>query len=181
VRLKSIAIPAVALCALASVRLTAAVPPHSACDLPRGLQREIAAKYPGAKLISLSDVQEDDKGLFQKDHGNACPGLVKVDNNGNTTGKTDSTGTTSYTWDFENRLTSVTLPGSGGTVSFKYDPLRRRVYKSSSGGHPFSVMTATISLKKLAQLAVWRHVTRKLKTKVSPSDAVERRLDFVQF
>jgi RHS repeat-associated protein len=56
------------------------------------------------------------------------------DNNGNTTSKTDSTGTTNYTWDFENHLTSVTLPGSGGTVSFKYDPLGRRIYKSSSSG-----------------------------------------------
>ena len=56
------------------------------------------------------------------------------DSNGNTTSKTDSTGTTNYTWDFENRLTSVTLPGSGGTVSFKYDPFGRRIYKSSSSG-----------------------------------------------
>ncbi len=56
------------------------------------------------------------------------------DNNGNTLTKIDSTGTTSYTWDFENRLTSVTLPGTGGTVSFKYDPFGRRIYKSSSSG-----------------------------------------------
>jgi len=56
------------------------------------------------------------------------------DNNGNTSSKTDSTGTTNYAWDFENRLTSVALPGSGGTVSFKYDPLGRRIYKSSSSG-----------------------------------------------
>src|SRR5215813_6797725 len=35
---------------------------------------------------------------------------------------------------FENRLTSVVLPGSGGTVSFKYDPFGRRIYKSSSSG-----------------------------------------------
>src|SRR5256885_13475691 len=28
----------------------------------------------------------------------------------------------------------VTLPGTGGTVSFKYDPFGRRIYKSSSGG-----------------------------------------------
>ena len=54
--------------------------------------------------------------------------------NSNTTSKTDSTGTTNYTWDFENRLTSVTLPSSGGTVSFKYDPFGRRIYKSSSVG-----------------------------------------------
>ena len=51
------------------------------------------------------------------------------DNNGNTASKTDSTGTTSYTWDFENRLTSVTLPGTGGTVNFKYDPFGRRIEK----------------------------------------------------
>jgi RHS repeat-associated protein len=56
------------------------------------------------------------------------------DANGNTLTKVDSTGTTSYTWDFENRLTSVTLPGSGGTVSYRYDPFGRRIYKSSSGG-----------------------------------------------
>jgi RHS repeat-associated protein len=56
------------------------------------------------------------------------------DNDGNTLTKTDSTGPTNYTWDFENRLTSVTLPGSGGTVSFKYDPFGRRIYKSSSSG-----------------------------------------------
>jgi len=31
-------------------------------------------------------------------------------------------------------MSSVTLPGSGGTVSFKYDPFGRRIYKSSSSG-----------------------------------------------
>src|SRR5262249_2335435 len=35
------------------------------------------------------------------------------DANGNTETKTDSTGQTVYTWDFENRLTSVQLPGTG--------------------------------------------------------------------
>jgi RHS repeat-associated protein len=53
------------------------------------------------------------------------------DANGNTLTKTDSTGTTNYSWDFENRLSSVTLPGSGGMVSFKYDPFGRRIEKIS--------------------------------------------------
>ncbi len=53
------------------------------------------------------------------------------DSNGNTATKVDSTGTTTYAWDFENRLTSVTLPGSGGTVGFKYDPAGRRIEKIS--------------------------------------------------
>jgi RHS repeat-associated protein len=54
------------------------------------------------------------------------------DNNGNTTSKTDASGTTTYAWDYENRLTQVTLPGSGGTVNFTYDPLGRRVRKTFS-------------------------------------------------
>lgn len=61
----------------------------------------------------------------------ATNSLYVYDSNGNLTSKTDSTGTTNYTWDFENRLTQVTLPGSGGTVAFKYDPFGRRVEKIS--------------------------------------------------
>jgi YD repeat-containing protein len=60
------------------------------------------------------------------------PGVTYgYDNNGNLASKADSTGTTSYTWDFENRLTSVMLPGTGGTLTFKYDPFGRRIYKAS--------------------------------------------------
>src|SRR5258707_1632894 len=40
------------------------------------------------------------------------------DNNGNTLTKVVGTNTTTYAWDFENRMSSVTLPGSGGTVTF---------------------------------------------------------------
>jgi RHS repeat-associated protein len=54
------------------------------------------------------------------------------DLNGNVATKNNSTGITTYAWDFENRMTSLTLPASGGTVSFKYDPFGRRIYKSSS-------------------------------------------------
>jgi len=57
-----------------------------------------------------------------------------LDNNGNTATKADTTGTTQYFWDYENRMSSVTLPGSGGVVTFKYDPFGRRIYKSSSSG-----------------------------------------------
>jgi RHS repeat-associated protein len=63
------------------------------------------------------------------------PGVTYTyDNNGNTLTRTDSTGTTNYSWDFENRMTSVTLPGSGGTVSFAYDPFGRRIKKVSTAG-----------------------------------------------
>ena len=43
------------------------------------------------------------------------------DSNGNTLTKTVGSSTTTYARDFEDRLTGVTLPGSGGAVSFKYD------------------------------------------------------------
>ena len=56
------------------------------------------------------------------------------DNNGSTVTKVDSTGTTTYTWDYVNQLSSVALPGSGGTVSFKYDPFGRRIQKSGPSG-----------------------------------------------
>src|SRR4029077_14661290 len=56
------------------------------------------------------------------------------DYNGNLLTKTDSTGTTSYAWDYENRLKQVTLPGPGGTATFKYDPFGRRAQKSFTQG-----------------------------------------------
>ncbi len=56
------------------------------------------------------------------------------DNNGSTLSKTNSGAMTQYAWDFENRLSSVILPGSGQTVTFKYDPFGRRIQKSSSSG-----------------------------------------------
>jgi RHS repeat-associated protein len=56
------------------------------------------------------------------------------DLNGSTLSKTNGSGTTSYSWDFENRLSGVVLPGTTGTVTFKYDPFGRRIYKNSPAG-----------------------------------------------
>jgi RHS repeat-associated protein len=54
------------------------------------------------------------------------------DSNGNTLTKVVGSSTTTYSWDFENRMSSVTLPGSGGTVTFAYDPFGRRIKKVTS-------------------------------------------------
>jgi hypothetical protein len=78
-RVKSIAILALAFCLLVFVKVAVAAPPGGTCNLPQDLQREIATKYRGAELVTLSDLDADDKGFFQKDHGDACPGLTKVD------------------------------------------------------------------------------------------------------
>jgi RHS repeat-associated protein len=65
----------------------------------------------------------------------SIPGTTYTyDNNGNTLTKVTSSGTTTYGWDFENRLTSVTLPATGGTLAFKYDGLGRRVQKAFTQG-----------------------------------------------
>jgi len=54
------------------------------------------------------------------------------DYNGNTQTKVVGSNTTTYAWDYENRMSSVTLPGSGGTVTFAYDPFGRRIKKVTS-------------------------------------------------
>jgi YD repeat-containing protein len=55
---------------------------------------------------------------------------VVYDANGNTLA--DSSGK-QYTWDFENHLTSVTVPGTG-TTTFAYDAFGRRIHKSGPLG-----------------------------------------------
>jgi RHS repeat-associated protein len=65
----------------------------------------------------------------------SIPGTTYTyDNNGNTKTKTTAAGTTTYTWDYENRLTQVVLPGTGGTVTYKYDPFGRRAQKAFTQG-----------------------------------------------
>jgi RHS repeat-associated protein len=54
-------------------------------------------------------------------------------NNGNMITKSDSTGTTQFAWDFEDRLTQVVTPSSG-SVSYKYDALGRRIQSAPSTG-----------------------------------------------
>src|SRR2546421_8770429 len=79
VLLKSISFSVMGFYLFFSVPLAAGAPPNDTCDLPKDLQREVASKYPGKKVVNLTDLQDDDRGFFQKDHNNSCPGLVKVD------------------------------------------------------------------------------------------------------
>jgi hypothetical protein len=72
-------IPVIALYSVAFFQITVAAQGIDTCSLPPDLQREVATKYPGTRLVALPDLAEDDKGFFLKDHGNSCPGLVKVD------------------------------------------------------------------------------------------------------
>src|SRR5579863_3264412 len=56
-------------------------------------------------------------------------GSYSYDANGNTLGD----GSKTYSWDVENRLSSVTIPGTG-TTTFRYDPFGRRIQKSGPLG-----------------------------------------------
>ena len=83
----------------------------------------------------LSTVSDSGWSYDSSNHLTSRPGVTYTyDNNGNTATKVDSNGTTTYAWDYLNRLTSVTLPGGGGTVTFKYDPFGRRIQRVSPTG-----------------------------------------------
>jgi len=58
----------------------------------------------------------------------------QYDRNGNLTSKSNASGTTTLVWDFENRLSSVTLPNNGGVVTYAYDPCGRRISKAGPAG-----------------------------------------------
>ena len=49
------------------------------CVPPPDLKREISSKYPGRSIVTLTDLSDDDRKFFQKEHGAGCPGLVAVD------------------------------------------------------------------------------------------------------
>lgn len=49
------------------------------CQLPVRLDEELSKKYPGMHVVTLGDLDEYDRKLFQKDHDTRCPGLVRVD------------------------------------------------------------------------------------------------------
>ena len=55
------------------------------------------------------------------------------DFNGNMLTRTDGTNLTTYTWDEDNRLTQVQLPG-GDTVSYTYDDMGRMITRTDSSG-----------------------------------------------
>ncbi len=113
-----------------------ASPKHaSGNDCP--VSRKLASGVFGGKTLHCFGATAPLSGNWRRGWENCSGKSVAgsaLDANGNTLSKNDSNGITAYTWDFENRMTSVILPGSGGTVSFKYDPFGRRIYKSSSSG-----------------------------------------------
>jgi len=80
--------------------------------------------------------------------------FLRIRLQGNTIVKTDSTGSTSYTWDYENRMTSVILPGSGGDGQLQIRFVRTAHLQIFDRRGPASTpTTATISSKRLIRAA----------------------------
>jgi len=77
-RLKSALMCAVSLYLFVLIPAVTAASSNERCGFPPGLRDEISKKYPGTRVVSLADLSEYKRKLFQKDHGARCPGLVKV-------------------------------------------------------------------------------------------------------
>src|SRR5438094_9160816 len=78
VRLKPRAVSTVWFYLFVFVHVAAAGPSSDACDLQKGLQSIVEGKYPETKIVSLSDLSEDDRQVLQKDHAGSSPGVMKV-------------------------------------------------------------------------------------------------------
>jgi hypothetical protein len=50
-----------------------------ACVLPVALTDRISRDYPGTHPVDIADLTENHRQMFRRDHGTACPGLVKID------------------------------------------------------------------------------------------------------
>lgn len=50
-----------------------------ACDLPSKLEKKLSEQFPGTRVVSLADLADEDRKLYQADHGSRCPGAVDVD------------------------------------------------------------------------------------------------------
>ena len=76
-RLKSVLMCAVSFY-LVLIPAVSAATLNARCAFPPDLRDDISKKYPGPRVVSLADLSEYKRKLFQKDHGARCPGLVKV-------------------------------------------------------------------------------------------------------
>lgn len=68
------------VCQFLCVQIAAGQTSKDPCGLPKDLQGIVEGRYRGTKIVTLSDLNEDDKKLFQSQHdADECPGLVKID------------------------------------------------------------------------------------------------------
>ena len=76
--MRSGSLPVWAILFLMSAVRIAIAAPQDGCSLPGDLREGIARQYPNVHVVTLPDLAQDDKSLFQKEHGSDCPGLTSV-------------------------------------------------------------------------------------------------------
>jgi hypothetical protein len=79
VRLKTLVLCAAIFTCLFASEAVANEQTRDSCALPPELGEKISRDYANTKLVSLTDLDEHDRKLFQKEHGKRCPGLVRLD------------------------------------------------------------------------------------------------------
>jgi hypothetical protein len=77
-RLKPVLMCAASLSLFVLISAVTATASNDRCAFPPDLRDEMSKKYPGTRIVSLADLSEYKRKLFQKDHGARCPGLAKV-------------------------------------------------------------------------------------------------------
>jgi hypothetical protein len=52
-------------------------PKGDACSLPRALSEALQQRFGSSRVLKASDLFEDERGLFHKEHPGGCPGIAR--------------------------------------------------------------------------------------------------------
>lgn len=67
----------VALALALSLQASEAASKGDACSLPKALSEAVQQRFGSSRVLKPSDLFEDERGLFQKEHRGACPGIAR--------------------------------------------------------------------------------------------------------
>ena len=59
-------------------QVVVAAPSADRCILPVGLREQISKEYPDKRIVTIADLSDYNRKLFQKAHDGRCPGATKV-------------------------------------------------------------------------------------------------------
>jgi RHS repeat-associated protein len=129
---------------------------------------QVSYQYDGAGRLLNRILSNGAKTSYSWDDGNRLTNLINYsangtivdstaysrDRGGNITSKTDSTGTTGFTYDALYRLTDANYPGTVNDQSYTYDKVGNRLTKIAAGGTIAYVYNIGNQLKEIHQSTV---------------------------
>ncbi len=71
------ALPLMGLALALSLQAADASPKGDACSLPKALSDALQQRFGSSRVLKSADLYEDERGLFQKEHPGACPGIAR--------------------------------------------------------------------------------------------------------